>query len=1010
MILCLGLLPMTVWAEETEQEAQAPEEPVPQADTDSEVKYRLDNSGDWTDASLFDALWAGYTATNKVEIQLNRDIILTEENWSATPAIDLVPSWSIDGGGHTIFLQRTGCQVFSVQAAQARDKTARVTLTLRNVTIDGGAVWSGDDPATRTNTGLSHTSNSDRLAVVETGATLVLDQGAVLQNNHHTGEGSYGAAVFVWNGGKLIMREGSAIRNSAAYSGGGVYIGASDAAVFQMQGGEITGNFAGNNGGGVCVGDSGTFEMSGGSVTGNQSTAGGGGISAFSGTAKLTGGSVSGNSISGSMGGGVLVYNGSLTVSGGLTVENNTGANGAANNVFLNGKTIAVDPSLSSGARIGVTTSAVPTEGSPVAVTSGAADKQYFFSDSLLYEVVNDSNGIVQLSYVGPCTVTFSAGEGVTAPPSAKTNGQGKLDTLPEATREGHTFDGWYAEETGGDKITTDTVFDQDTTVYAHWLINRTVTFESEGSEPMAQTVGDGRTVSKPADPAREGYAFLGWYAEGSDTAFDFTAPITGDLTLTARWVRSVTGVVLDPSSLSLNVGETAALIATVSPDDAANRTVSWSSGDPTVAEVDSTGKVTAKRAGSTTITVTTADGGKTATCAVTVIGSSSSGGSGSSSSSTPKLPVTTDTVTQSGVPTTETTATPTASTRGGKAEVTVNTSMGNEIVKQAVANGSEAVIIAPKVFGIVTQTTVSIPAATVGQIGSQTGASLTVSTPVADVTIPNGGLGSLSSVGGTITVAAEKVGNTVELSVTAGGRTVTSVPGGLTLTVPVSDTVPGTVAVLVNEDGTRNVVRKSAVCSAGITIPLDGSARLEIVDNSKYFYDVPSNGWVADAVAFASSHELFNGTDVNQFSPNSSMSRGMLVVVLYNLENNPMQPLTGMFADVNGNEWYAEGVAWAAASGIVNSYSEEKFGPDDNITREQLAVMLWRYADSPTATDGRLDFADEDEISDWAVEALRWATENGVIYGKEGGILDPRGYATRAEAAQILKNFLERQ
>ena len=381
---------------------------------------------------------------------------------------------------------------------------------------------------------------------------------------------------------------------------------------------------------------------------------------------------------------------------------------------------------------------------------------------------------------------------------------------------------------------------------------------------------------------------------------------------------------------------------------------------------------------------------------------------SGPSTSTTPSLPVTT-TGQGSTTTTTITTAAPTANTQGGTATTTINTAMGQEIIKQAVANKSEDVVIAPKVTGSVTKAEVSIPASTVGQIGSQTNASLTVSTPVANVTIPNGGLGSLSSAGGTVTVTAEQTGNTVELTVTAGGQTIQNVPGGVTLTVPATSTTPGTVAVLVHEDGTREVIRKSVADNGAVTIPLDGSAKLEIVDNSGYFADVPATSWAADAVAFASAHELFNGTAPGQFSPNTPMSRGMLAVVLHNLESNPAQALTGAFTDVDNSQWYAEGVAWAEAQGIIGGYGNGQFGPNDNITREQLAVMLWRYAGSPAATDRELHFADADKVSDWAMAALRWATEKGIINGKGGGILDPQGPATRVQTAQMFMNFLKK-
>ena len=396
-----------------------------------------------------------------------------------------------------------------------------------------------------------------------------------------------------------------------------------------------------------------------------------------------------------------------------------------------------------------------------------------------------------------------------------------------------------------------------------------------------------------------------------------------------------------------------------------------------------------------------------TLTGRVTLWRRSTGGGGGGGGSYTP--PVTTGTTTQGGVSTTETTATPTASTSGGKAAAAVDAAMGSEIVKQAAEHKSKNVVIAPKVTGGVTKAEVSVPASTVGQIGTQTSASLTISTPVAGVTIPNGGLGSLASGGGTVTVSAEKSGNTVELAVAAGGKAVDSIPGGLTLTVPVEHTAPGTVAVLVKADGTREVVRKSVANDRAVTIPLDGSATVEIVDNSRQFADVPEAGWKAEAAAFVSAHELFSGTAPGQFSPDTPMSRGMLAVVLHNLERNPAQPLTGVFADVNYGEWYAEAVNWAAANGIVNGYGGGRFAPNDRITREQLAVMLWRYAGSPAVNDRELRFADSDQAGDWALGALCWAVNQGIMNGKGGGILDPGGYATRAETAQMVKNFMER-
>lgn len=382
------------------------------------------------------------------------------------------------------------------------------------------------------------------------------------------------------------------------------------------------------------------------------------------------------------------------------------------------------------------------------------------------------------------------------------------------------------------------------------------------------------------------------------------------------------------------------------------------------------------------------------------------SGTSTGGSSSGTNQSVTTETTSQGGTTSTQTIAAPAASSKGDTATASVSSATGKEIVRQAVTNKSENVVIAPTGTDNASRTEVSIPASTVGQIGTETNASLTVSTAVAEVTIPNSGLGDLSKSGGNVTVIAERTGNTVELSVTAGGKKVEDVP--VTLTVPAEQTTAGTVAVLIHEDGTREVIRKSVADSDSVTIPLNGSAKVEIVDNSKSFSDVPANNWAADAVAFTSAHELFNGTGHEQFSPNLPMSRGMLAVVLHNLESNPSQTLTGTFGDVSDSAWYAEGVTWAAERGIVTGYGSGQFGPDDDITREQLAVMLWRYAGKPAATGQELNFNDAAEASDYALEALCWAAEKGILNGYGDGRLNPGGMATRAQVAQMLKNYME--
>ena len=354
----------------------------------------------------------------------------------------------------------------------------------------------------------------------------------------------------------------------------------------------------------------------------------------------------------------------------------------------------------------------------------------------------------------------------------------------------------------------------------------------------------------------------------------------------------------------------------------------------------------------------------------------------------------------------------PQPTAQDGTASAVVSAADGDKLVQEAVenaaANQSQSIVIKPEITGDVTKAQVSIPASTVGQIQSQTNASLTVSTPIADAAIPREALDALASAGGDISVTAEQEGQSVTFTLAAGGETVEQIPGGLTLTIPVEDAGPGTVAVLVHEDGAREVIQRSIVEDGRMNIPLDGSATVEIVDNGRAFSDVPAANWASEAVTFAAARELFSGTSETTFSPDETMSRAMLATVLYRLEGQPEQTAASAYSDVSSDAWYADSVAWAVENGIASGYGDGQFGPNDSVTREQFVVMLWRYVGSPKASRRDLEFADADRVSDYAQEALCWAVENGVLNGNDSGQLVPGGTATRAEAAQMLKDFME--
>ena len=143
-------------------------------------------------------------------------------------------------------------------------------------------------------------------------------------------------------------------------------------------------------------------------------------------------------------------------------------------------------------------------------------------------------------------------------------------------------------------------------------------------------------------------------------------------------------------------------------------------------------------------------------------------------------------------------------------------------------------------------------------------------------------------------------------------------------------------------------------------------------------------------------------------FAPSTQLSCAQLAQILFNKEGRPGVNYLLEFSDVSGEAWYAKAIRWATSQGIVSGYGNGNFGPNDPISREQLAMMLWRYSGSPATATKELRFSDAGEAGDYARDALRWAVENGILNGYEDGRLGPKGLATRAQVAQLLKNYLE--
>ena len=181
-------------------------------------------------------------------------------------------------------------------------------------------------------------------------------------------------------------------------------------------------------------------------------------------------------------------------------------------------------------------------------------------------------------------------------------------------------------------------------------------------------------------------------------------------------------------------------------------------------------------------------------------------------------------------------------------------------------------------------------------------------------------------------------------------------------------------------------------------------------------FSDVKTDDWFCSAVNYVVGKKLFNGVSDNEFAPNDSLTRAMLVTILYRLDGEPETEIGEGFADVESGAYYEKAVAWAKANGIVNGITDSEFAPNNNITREQIASIIYRYAkykgyDVSVGEDTNiLSYEDANKISDWAVAAIQWACGAGLINGRTESTIVPDGMATRAEAAAIMQRFSEQR
>ena len=253
-------------------------------------------------------------------------------------------------------------------------------------------------------------------------------------------------------------------------------------------------------------------------------------------------------------------------------------------------------------------------------------------------------------------------------------------------------------------------------------------------------------------------------------------------------------------------------------------------------------------------------------------------------------------------------------------------------------------------------------------------------------------------------------------------------VSGGTT--VSADQTAADAVIKLINAIGTVSENSGSAISSArsGYDALTDTQKKLvtnynKLTQAEQVFSSLPSVGdklpftdmnghWAYDAVSYAYKNSLMNGVNASRFAPDSTLNRAMMVTMLYRMTGSPAVSGNSVFSDVPSGKWYSDAVQWASVNGVVNGVGKDRFAPDTQITREQMASMMMRYAQFKQYSTGKSAdlsaFNDAGSISSWALESMKWANAAGLINGRTASTIAPQDTATRAEAATILMRFCE--
>ena len=598
------------------------------------------------------------------------------------------------------------------------------------------------------------------------------------------------------------------------------------------------------------------------------------------------------------------------------------------------------------------------------------------------------------------------------------------LPTADDMTYTGHTFKGWYDNESlTGDPVTAIGGTEMGNKEYwAKWEINQyTITFDTAGGSEIAPITQDyGTAITAPADPTREGYTFTGW-----DTAIPATMP-AGDMTITAQWTVNQYTITYD-----LDGGT-----AEGNPDTYTVETDAFTLKNPTRPGYTFTGWSGTGLTGEDNLTVTIPKGStgnrsytahwslNTYSITYDLNGGTASGNP--TSYTVESATITLNQPTKTGYTFTGWSGTdltgednltvtiPAGSTgdRSYTAHWSLNTYSITYDLDGGTASGN------PDFYTVESSTiTLNPPTRTGYTFIGWSGTDLSGSDNLT-VTIPAGSIGNRSYI-------AHWSLNTYSITYDLDGGTALGNPdfytvesSAITLNEP---TKAGYVFTgwsgtdLVGEDNLTVTIPAGSIGDRCYTAHWEFDPTIIAALNptpNVDFLDVSRTDWFYYDVRYVCENGLMNGTSRNRFSPYGTATRGMLVTILYRMENEPRCFGSAAFSDVKPGAYYEKAVVWASQNNIVSGYTDGTFRPDAPVTREQLASILYRYTlyrgqdVSAAGTTSFTGYGDAQTVSNYALPAMRWACGTGILQGANGK-LNPSGLATRAQLAAMLHRYL---